>query len=89
MNPAFDDIGKAFASHYYGIFDMNRSEIVEAANAMEDLNERNAFLMQSWADMFPLYQEDSLLTFEGTQTQGAEAIVFKYAVRCLSACMCV
>lgn len=79
MNPAFDDIGKAFAGHYYGIFDLNRAEVVEQSAAIDDPEETIQFLMQSWADMFPLYQEDSLLTFEGTQTQGAQAIIRKYA----------
>eukprot|EP00286_Rhodomonas_abbreviata_P017121 CAMPEP_0181327276 /NCGR_PEP_ID=MMETSP1101-20121128/22007_1 /TAXON_ID=46948 /ORGANISM="Rhodomonas abbreviata, Strain Caron Lab Isolate" /LENGTH=195 /DNA_ID=CAMNT_0023435909 /DNA_START=8 /DNA_END=595 /DNA_ORIENTATION=+ len=46
----FEEIGKAFVSHYYSIFDSNR------------------------AGLQGLYQDMSMLTFEGEKIQGAAAI---------------
>ncbi|XP_070575620.1 nuclear transport factor 2-like [Ptychodera flava] len=55
MNPLtqFKEIGQAFVTHYYKVFDENR------------------------AALLPLYVNDALMTFEGSQIQGPENIIKK------------
>ncbi|EGD72288.1 hypothetical protein PTSG_00309 [Salpingoeca rosetta] len=54
MNPQYEEIGRAFAEHYYNIFQTNREQL------------------------FTLYQDDSMLTFEGTPVQGQADIAKKF-----------
>jgi len=53
MNIDIDAVSKAFVSHYYTVFDSDRSKLGG------------------------LYQDNSMLTFEGERTQGRTAIVAK------------
>eukprot|EP00043_Microstomoeca_roanoka_P019127 m.211796 g.211796 ORF g.211796 m.211796 type:complete len:126 (+) comp16942_c5_seq1:1017-1394(+) len=54
MNPQFQEIGQAFAEHYYSVFQSDREQL------------------------YTLYQDDSLLSFEGSQIQGQAAIAEKF-----------
>ncbi len=49
----FEQIGNAFAQHFYNVFDQNR------------------------ANLAPLYQEQSLLTYQGAKIQGRVNILKK------------
>eukprot|EP00668_Euglena_longa_P034237 GGOE01044005.1.p1 GENE.GGOE01044005.1~~GGOE01044005.1.p1 ORF type:complete len:121 (-),score=2.95 GGOE01044005.1:167-529(-) len=50
----FEQVGKMFCQHYYGMFDSNRASLVA------------------------LYRDQSLMTFEGAQVQGAQKIIEKF-----------